>query len=81
MHSATLVDVEELVRKSDLYMYMNIYAVSVVVEKPLECSVEKVTHISSAAVYGRPRRLLVFRKPKDPANPYGITKLADEHPG
>ncbi|HIQ55816.1 MAG TPA: NAD-dependent epimerase/dehydratase family protein, partial [Pyrodictium sp.] len=80
VHLAALVDVEESIRKLDLYVYVNVYGTSVVVRKALECSVERIVYISSAAVYGQPRRLPVSEEHSvEPINPYGATKLAGEH--
>lgn len=80
VHLAALVDVEESVRRPSLYTYVNVYGTSVVVEKALEYGVERVVYISSAAVYGEPRRLPVSEEhPTNPTNPYGVTKLAGEH--
>jgi len=80
VHLAALIDVEESIRKPSLYTYVNVYGTSVVVEKALECGVERIVYISSAAVYGEPRRLPVSEEhPTEPINPYGATKLAGEH--
>ena len=80
VHLAALIDVEESIRKPSLYTYVNVYGTSVVVEKALEYSVKRIVYISSAAVYGEPRRLPVSEEhPTEPANPYGATKLAGEH--
>ena len=80
VHLAALVDVEESIRKPDLYAYVNVYGTSMVVGKALEYGVERIVYISSAAVYGQPRRLPVSEEhPVEPINPYGATKLAGEH--
>ena len=80
VHLAALVDAEESTRKPDLYAYVNVYGTSVVVKKALEYNVERVVYISSAAVYGEPKRLPIPEEhPAEPVNPYGATKLAGEH--
>ena len=80
VHLAALVDVDESIRKPDLYAYVNVYGTSIVVEKALKYGVERVIYISLAAMYGEPRRLLVSEEhPINPINPYGVTKLASEH--
>ena len=80
VHLAALVDAEESIRKPDLYAYVNVYGTSVVVGKALEYGVERVVYISSAAVYGEPKRLPISEEhPVEPVNPYGVTKLAGEH--
>jgi UDP-glucose 4-epimerase len=76
IHFAGKSLVGESVQKPDLYMHVNVYGSSVLLEVMKEVGVKKIVFSSSAATYGEPRETPITESsPTDPTNPYGLSKL------
>lgn len=78
VHAAAYVSVEESVADPLKYIHNNAYGTSKVA---YECAKRgiKMIYLSSAAVYGEPKRLPIDEEhPREPISPYGLSKLMGE---
>lgn len=78
VHAAAYVSVEESVANPLKYIRNNAYGTSKVA---YECARRgiKLLYLSSAAVYGEPKKLPIDEEhPREPISPYGLSKLLGE---
>jgi UDP-glucose-4-epimerase GalE len=83
VHFAGLIEVSRSVVSPDLFYDVNVNGTRVLLDAMRQAKVPKLVFSSSAAVYGAnshsaPRPLIAEGDPKEPASPYGETKLAGE---
>jgi len=83
IHLAGLIEVGRSTVRPDLFWDHNVAGTAIVLDAMRACGVGRIVFSSSAAVYGAVpgatwRDLLTEESPKDPASPYGDTKLAAE---
>jgi UDP-glucose 4-epimerase len=79
MHFAAACVVSESVRRPEFYFENNVIGTANLLAAMLRHGVGRIVFSSSAAVYGAPRSLpLRETHPRDPVNPYGMTKLIAE---
>lgn len=82
IHFASLIEVGRSNVRPDLFYDVNVSGTLSLLEALNDCGVERLVFSSSAAVYGAaaagPSMALSEDLPKDPASPYGDTKLACE---
>ena len=83
IHLAGLIDVGRSTQRPDLFWDQNVQGTASLLQAMRAARVERLVFSSSAAVYGagpagRGGGLLAETSPKDPASPYGDTKLAAE---
>jgi len=83
IHFAGLIEVGRSAARPDLFYEVNVVGTKVLLGAMQRAGVRRLVFSSSAAVYGRhpaddPGRLIGEDDPKDPASPYGDTKLAAE---
>lgn len=83
IHLAGLIEVGHSTVRPDLFWDENVRGTACVLEAMRVVGVRRLVFSSSAAVYGHDARarwndLLTEDSPKDPASPYGDTKLAAE---
>ncbi|MFI4974094.1 MAG: UDP-glucose 4-epimerase GalE [Caulobacterales bacterium] len=80
MHFAGLIEVAGSVADPDRYFDVNVGGVDAVLAAMSDCGVQRLVFSSSAAVYGRGPAGVALAEdhPKDPASPYGETKLVAE---
>lgn len=78
-HLAAQVSVARSVSDPALDASVNVLGTLRMVQAAAEAGADRVVLASSAAVYGRPRRLPIDEEhPLDPVSPYGASKLAAE---
>jgi len=79
IHLAAFIEAGESVANPDKYFRNNTVASLTLLEAMRDCGVTKMVFSSTAAVYGRPRRLPIGEDdPLEPINPYGASKLCVE---
>lgn len=79
MHFAALASVPESVRNPRPYFWNNLCCGLSLLEAMLRVGCTKLIFSSSAAVYGVPEQIPIPEEaPKNPTNPYGLTKLQFE---
>ena len=83
IHFASLIEVGRSVARPDLFYQHNLGGTAALLGAMRACGVRRLVFSSSAAVYGAPPglgplELLHENLPKEPASPYGDTKLACE---
>ncbi|MBI2011667.1 UDP-glucose 4-epimerase GalE [Candidatus Daviesbacteria bacterium] len=79
IHLASLIEVNESVKKPVLYADNNVLGTVELLEAMREVGVKKIIFSSSACVYGTPKTLpLTEASPLQPDNPYGASKVAVE---
>jgi len=83
VHMAGLIEVGRSTERPDLFWDQNVQGTASVLRAMRAVGVRRLVFSSSAAVYGHDARghwsdLLTEDSPKDPASPYGDTKLAAE---
>jgi UDP-glucose 4-epimerase len=79
MHFCALIEVEESVKKPELYFKNNVIFGLNVLEAMKENNVKKIIFSSTAAVYGEPKSIPIKEDdPTKPTNPYGYSKLMFE---
>ncbi|HYD45254.1 MAG TPA: UDP-glucose 4-epimerase GalE [Phenylobacterium sp.] len=83
IHFASLIEVGRSVTRPDLFYDCNVSGTATLLSALRRCGVGRLVFSSSAAVYGHqpgrsPLEILSEALPKDPASPYGDTKLACE---
>lgn len=79
MHFASMALVGESVEKPLKYYENNVLACIILLKAMQEAKVNKFIFSSTCAVFGEPKRVPISEEdPKDPANPYGQTKLMIE---
>ncbi len=80
MHFAALSIVPESAANPRKYFDNNVRKGLMLLNAVLDAGVRKFIFSSTAAVYGIPQRTPITEDmPKDPVNPYGLSKLAFEH--
>ncbi len=79
-HFAAKLVVGESVFKPIEYYENNVGGVLNIIKCMKECDVKNIVFSSTAAVYGNPKEIPIKEdSSKDPINPYGSSKLADEY--
>ncbi len=79
IHFAGYISVEESVRDPRRYFQNNLLASISLLETMAQFEVKKIIFSSTAAVYGNPRQVPIPEEhPKDPLNPYGLSKWCFE---
>jgi UDP-glucose-4-epimerase GalE len=83
IHFASLIEVGRSVVRPDLFYQHNLGGTAALLGAMRACGVRRLVFSSSAAVYGAPPGLGALESlkedlPKEPASPYGDTKLACE---
>jgi UDP-glucose-4-epimerase GalE len=83
IHFASLIEVGRSVTRPDLFYEHNVGGTATLLNALVDYGVQRLVFSSSAAVYGdqsgsSPLETLTEASPKDPASPYGDTKLACE---
>lgn len=79
MHFAAYIEVGESVKDPATFWENNVFAVWNLLEECRAREIKQIVFSSTAAVYGEPSIIPIPENhPKNPANPYGETKLAVE---
>ncbi len=79
VHFAGLTEAGQSVERPDQFYAVNVGGTATLLRAMKACGVSRLVYSSSGAVYGRNGKApLVEEGPKDPATPYGDTKLACE---
>ncbi|QYK53616.1 MAG: UDP-glucose 4-epimerase GalE [Fimbriimonadaceae bacterium] len=79
MHFAAYIEVGESVKDPSAFWENNVIAVWNLLEESRKRDIKQIVFSSTAAVYGEPSMIPIPEDhPKNPANPYGETKLAVE---
>ncbi|MGB9895902.1 MAG: SDR family NAD(P)-dependent oxidoreductase [Thermoproteota archaeon] len=79
VHCAAYVDVEESTKRPLEYLNNNVLGTASVAEACVSSGVKRLVFISSAAVYGIPKKLPIREDhPLKPISPYGLSKLLGE---
>ncbi len=79
MHFAALTYVGESVEAPEKYYINNVVGCINLLSAMREAGIDKILFSSSAAVYGNPREVPITEDhPRDPINPYGMTKYIME---
>lgn len=79
MHFAAFIQMGESFRKPEKYFRNNVLGSLNLLEATIKAGVDKFIFSSSAGVYGEPEKLPIKEEDaKNPANPYGETKLMIE---
>jgi UDP-glucose 4-epimerase len=79
VHCAAYIDVEESTKRALDYINNNVLGTASVAEACVSSGVERLVFISSAAVYGIPKKLPIREDhPLKPISPYGLSKLLGE---
>ena len=80
MHFAGLINVGESVEQPRKYFDNNVHRALNLLDAALEAGVPRFIFSSTAAVYGHPNTTPIPESaPRQPVNPYGVTKLLLEH--
>ena len=80
MHFAAHAYVGESVRDPRKYFHNNVTAALALLDRVMESGVRKFIFSSTCAVYGNPVKVPISEThPRQPVNPYGMTKLAFEN--
>ena len=80
MHFAALTFVGESVQNPRKYFHNNVEGALALLNTALDAGKRTVVFSSSCAVYGTPARVPIREDlPREPINPYGVTKLFFEH--
>jgi len=80
MHFAAHAYVGESVRDPRKYFHNNVIAALALLDTVMESGVRKFIFSSTCAVYGNPVKVPISEaNPRQPVNPYGMTKLALEN--
>jgi UDP-glucose 4-epimerase len=75
IHFASLIQVGESVRKPDIYYQNNLVCSLNLINAMLRHKVKYLLFSSSAAIFGNPQRIPIDeQQPKNPINPYGLSK-------
>lgn len=76
IHFAAYIAVGESVQKPGMYFENNTVAVLGLLEEMREAGINKIVFSSTAAIFGEPQYVPIDEKhPKNPASPYGDSKL------
>lgn len=79
MHFAAFIEMGESMADPQKYFCNNFLGSQSLVESMLSAQVDKIIFSSTAGVYGNPARLPIKEDdPKNPQNPYGLSKLMTE---
>jgi UDP-glucose 4-epimerase len=79
MHLAAWIEVGESVRQPAKYFANNTGGTALLLQAMAETGVKNLVFSSTAAVFGDPKTVpLTESSPKEPANPYGLSKLLSE---
>jgi UDP-glucose-4-epimerase GalE len=79
MHFAALTYVGESMEEPERYYHNNVVGCLNLLSAMREAGVDRLIFSSSAAVYGNPKEVPITEShPKDPVNPYGVTKYVME---
>ena len=79
VHCAALISVKESFKYPLLYESVNSEGTLALLDACAKYKIDKFIYISSAAVYGNPMYLPIDeRHPRNPASPYGVSKLIGE---
>lgn len=79
MHFAALIEAGESVREPAKYFRNNVVNTLNLLDAMREAGVNRIVFSSTAAVYGNPRHTPMSEDhPKEPVNPYGVSKLMVE---
>lgn len=77
LHFAAYIEAGESVAKPEKYWLNNTVGSIRLLSALRELGIKKLVFSSTAAVYGNPEKIPITEKsPKQPTNPYGMTKLA-----
>lgn len=80
MHLAAHAYVGESVYKPRTYFDNNVVGGLTLLEAALDCGIKQIVFSSTCAVFGVPARLPIAEDaPRQPINPYGVSKLFLEH--
>lgn len=75
IHFASLIQVGESVRKPDIYYQNNLVCSLNLINAMLKHKVKYLLFSSSAAIFGNPQQVPIDeQQPKNPINPYGLSK-------
>ncbi|MGB9727195.1 MAG: NAD-dependent epimerase/dehydratase family protein [Nitrososphaeria archaeon] len=80
VHAAALIDVEESLKNPISYFENNVIGTAAISKACVDSNIERLIYISSAAVYGEPKKIPVKEThPRNPLSPYGLSKLFGEN--
>jgi UDP-glucose-4-epimerase GalE len=80
IHFAALIEAGESVREPAKYFRNNVVNTLNLLDAMREADVNRIVFSSTAAVYGNPQKTpMAEDHPREPVNPYGVSKLMVEH--
>lgn len=79
LHFAAKIQVEESVSQPFEYFENNVLGSLNIIQSALDAKIKNFVFSSTAAVYGEPKKIPIKEQdPKNPINPYGLSKLVVE---